>query len=173
VVLASAEPIETHGPAGAIENDSAAHVIPMVDVEPDTRLNRAFSVLASDPDSVAADRDPARARTSEESPSRGGPKPISPRRLLWVELLQRVFEVDALCCPQCGGRMRVLSAITDPTVAARILLRCLALPSRAPPMATSPDGAGHSDSAGGVSFVEIPEFDVDQSLPSDDREGSA
>jgi hypothetical protein len=68
--------------------------------------------------------------------------------------------------------MRVLSAITDPTVAARIL-RCLALPSRAPPLATSPDGAGHSDSAGGVSFVEIPEFDFDQSQPVDKYESSA
>jgi hypothetical protein len=68
--------------------------------------------------------------------------------------------------------MRVLSAITDPTVAARIL-RCLALPSRAPPLATSPDGAGHSESAGGVSFVEIPEFDFDQSQPVDKYESSA
>jgi hypothetical protein len=112
------------------------------------------------------------ARASEESPSRDGPKPISPRRLLWAELLQRAFELDALSCPKCGGRMRVLSAITDPIVAARIL-RCLALPSRAPPLATSPDGAGHSDSAGGVSSVEIPEFDFDQSQPVDDCESSA
>jgi len=35
--------------------------------------------------------------------------------------------------------MRVLSAITDRTVAARIL-HCLALPSRAPPLATSLGG---------------------------------
>jgi hypothetical protein len=41
--------------------------------------------------------------------------------VLLILLLQRVFEVDALCCPRCGGRMRVLSAITDPAVAARIL----------------------------------------------------
>ncbi len=38
-----------------------------------------------------------------------GAKPVSPRRPLWAELIQPVFEVDALCCPKCGGRLRVLS----------------------------------------------------------------
>jgi len=97
---------------------------------------------------------------------------VPQRRIAWAELLQRVFEVDALGCPSCGGRMRVLSAITDPTVAARIL-RCLALPSRAPPLATSGDGAGHTDSAADESFGGIPEFDFDQSQPSGDCESSA
>ncbi len=57
-----------------------------------------------------------------------------PRRIAWADLLKRVFEVDALRCPACGGRMRLLAAITDPSVARRIL-ECLALPPRAPPMA--------------------------------------
>ena len=100
-----------------------------------------------------------------------GAKPVSPRRLLWAELIQRVFEVDALCCPKCGGRLRVLSAITDPVVAARIL-DCLALPSRAPPLAISGDRAGHSDFdedwVGGIS-----EFDFDQSQPSNESESGA
>ncbi len=61
------------------------------------------------------------------------PSPASaPRRHPWAELLQRVFEVDALCCPHCGGRMRILAAITDAGIARRILA-CLALPTRAPP----------------------------------------
>ena len=58
----------------------------------------------------------------------------SRRRQPWAELLQRVFEVDALQCPCCGGRMRILAAITDPDVARRILM-CLWLPPRAPPLA--------------------------------------
>ena len=53
--------------------------------------------------------------------------------MAWTDILQRVFEVDALHCPQCGGRMRILSAITDPHVARRIL-ECLDIPSRAPPL---------------------------------------
>ena len=54
------------------------------------------------------------------------------RRIAWADLLKRVFEVDALRCPGCGGTMRLIAAITDPSVARRIL-ECLALPPRAPP----------------------------------------
>ena len=100
-----------------------------------------------------------------------GAKPVSPRRPLWAELIQPVFEVDALCCPKCGGRLRVLSAITDPVVAARIL-DCLALPSRAPPLAISGHRVGRSDFdedwVGGIS-----EFDFDHSQPSNESESGA
>ncbi len=41
----------------------------------------------------------------------------------WAELLQRVFEIDALCYPRCGGRMRTLAAIT-----AGAAKGCLGLP---------------------------------------------
>jgi hypothetical protein len=169
VVPASAERVKANDPAGAIETDLDTQTTPTLDVERGTRSNRAASPLI--PDSLVADCDPALARASEESPSMSGAKPISPRRLLWAELIQRVFEVDALCCPKCGGRLRVLSAITDPVVAARIL-DCLALPSRAPPLAISGDRAGHSDFdedwVGGIS-----EFDFDQSQPSNESESGA
>jgi hypothetical protein len=36
-------------------------------------------------------------------------------------LLARVYDVDALRCPRCGGRMRFLATITDRHVVARIL----------------------------------------------------
>ncbi len=60
------------------------------------------------------------------------------RRIAWADLLKRVFEVDALRCPACGERMRLIAAITDPSVARRIL-ECLALSSRAPPLAPARD----------------------------------
>src|SRR5215813_9732144 len=44
-----------------------------------------------------------------------------PRRWRWAELLQRVFAVDVLACPSCGGRMRVIATIEDPRVVRRIL----------------------------------------------------
>jgi len=56
-----------------------------------------------------------------------------------VQYEQRSFEVDALCCPRCGGRLRVLAAITEAEVAQRILA-CLALPTRAPPLASRRSG---------------------------------
>jgi len=48
-------------------------------------------------------------------------------------LLQRVFEIDALRCPDCGSTMRRVVAIEDADVSLRIL-ECLNLPARAPPL---------------------------------------
>ena len=57
-----------------------------------------------------------------------------PRRLAWPELLQRVFAIDVLECPRCGGRMRLLTATQPPDVT-QAILECLDLSSRAPPTA--------------------------------------
>ena len=90
------------------------------------------------------------------------------RRMAWADLLKWVFEVDALCCPGCGGRMRLLAAITDLSVAQRIL-ECLALSSRAPPLAPANEidlGPDLGDRAFEQTHVETrsdPGFDFDQS----------
>ncbi len=76
-----------------------------------------------------------------------------------------MLEVGALCCPHCGGRMRILAAITDAGMARRILA-CLALPTRAPPAMparASPEATrgaplGRVEAAPG-------DFEFDQSLP--------
>jgi len=88
------------------------------------------------------------------------------RRTAWADLLQRVFEVDALCCPGCGARMRVLSAITDPHVARRIL-DCLKMPSRAPPLAASKPRAERrfDDPSSELDWGDDPGFYFDQSGP--------
>jgi hypothetical protein len=57
-----------------------------------------------------------------------------PRNYPWAELLKRVFELDVLACPRCGGRMRILAAINPPDAIEKILA-CLGLPTRAPPIA--------------------------------------
>ena len=50
--------------------------------------------------------------------------------------MRRVFAIDVLECPACGGRMRVIAAIEDPR-AIRAILDCLGLPARAPPPAAA------------------------------------
>ena len=66
---------------------------------------------------------------------------LRPRRLAWADLLRRVFAVDVLECPRCGGRMRLLATIHPPE-ATEAILECLKLPSRAPPtVAARPEGA--------------------------------
>jgi hypothetical protein len=79
---------------------------------------------------------PARCRNvPDEETGPGGPRPGRPlRRYAWADLLRRVFAVDVLECPDCGGPMRILAAIHPPD-ATRAILECLGLPSRAPPTA--------------------------------------
>ena len=39
-------------------------------------------------------------------------------RLGWAALLARVFAADLSGCRACGGRLRIVAALTDPAVAA-------------------------------------------------------
>jgi hypothetical protein len=52
-------------------------------------------------------------------------------RLPWALLLKRVFMTDALTCPKCQGRMKILAAITKPD-AIRKILDHLGIPNKAP-----------------------------------------
>jgi len=58
------------------------------------------------------------------------------RNYSWAQLLKRVFEIDVLKCPRCGGRMRILAAINPPETIHKIL-DCLGLPTRPPPIAAA------------------------------------
>ncbi len=59
-------------------------------------------------------------------------------RVDWAKLLRRSFNVDALVCPRCHGRLRVLVAITEEATATAILAS-LRLPTAAPPLARARD----------------------------------
>ena len=39
----------------------------------------------------------------------------------WARLIAQVYEVDPLICPRCSAQMRVLSVITEPEEARKIL----------------------------------------------------
>ena len=54
----------------------------------------------------------------------------------WADLLRRTFGLDVLCCPQCGGRMKMIAAILDPVEIAR-LCENLGEPPEAPPVQPS------------------------------------
>ena len=43
------------------------------------------------------------------------------RREEWGEMIRKVYEVDALLCPQCGGTMKVIAFITDYEAVDRII----------------------------------------------------
>ena len=73
----------------------------------------------------SARRSPRRRQRSLHRPQNYRPRspaPMPPRtRWRWADLLHRVFAVDVLACPRCGGRMRILATIDDPRVVRRIL----------------------------------------------------
>jgi hypothetical protein len=51
----------------------------------------------------------------------------------WATLMKRVFAVDVLECPKCGGKMKILTTIHPPE-ATTAILESLALSPRAPPL---------------------------------------
>lgn len=75
---------------------------------------------------------PAIPVASAGAPAR--PDAARTRRLTWAELMKRVFAIDVLECPRCGGPMRILATIHPPETTSAILA-CLGLPVRAPPLA--------------------------------------
>jgi hypothetical protein len=152
--------------AGSEVNGSGADPIPTRDgVRPGVPEGQRGDSIPTDPGlpmpvARLADQPVASAALSAESGPRAadpcGPHSNAaadrpgPRRFPWAALLQRVFEVDALCCPRCGASMRLVAAIEDPAVARKILA-CLELPARAPPLASAaPDEtAWHESEAWG------------------------
>lgn len=78
----------------------------------------------------------------------------------WAMLIQRVYEVDPLACPQCGGQMKVIAFIEPPQedVIEKILRHCGLWSStqRAPP---DLDGfVEHPDEVQDYTYVDIDTF---------------
>ncbi len=86
----------------------------------------------------------------EVEPAPGGDDAAFRRRcrMRWAALIKKVYEVDPLNCPNCGGTMAVVSFITQsqPDVIARILEHCGLVDdpprARAPPATADPDAPG-------------------------------
>jgi hypothetical protein len=161
------------GPAGLLEeaNRRACSNEPTPSsAESSQRAVDGERSATSDP---RTDRATTNAAGAETEPGRGdAPSKMPIRRTRWSDLLQRVFEVDALACPRCGGRMRVLAAITEADVARRILA-CLHLPTRAPPLPRSRPG-GRTPAWPERGAPSAPEtdalwsaFEFDQSAPAE------
>jgi hypothetical protein len=138
------------------------------------------------PDDVPADAGPppsphpASRRVAPPGLSRqagpSGAQAASPRsrssRMLWAQLLARIYEVLPLLRPACGGEMRIISFITLPSTLQDILLH-LDLPHRPPrvsPARGPPQAELHFDQTPAFDLAApeaIPEYEFDQSAPHD------
>ncbi len=70
--------------------------------------------------------------TVSSDPSDDAPYHSSAARMSWARLLKRVFDIDVEHCPHCGGTLKIIAAIEEPSVITKILAH-LGLPTRAPP----------------------------------------
>ena len=57
----------------------------------------------------------------------------------WAEMIRKVYEVDPMACPQCGGTMKVIAFLTDYAVVDRIIdhLKLSFVADRPPPLQAS------------------------------------
>jgi len=53
----------------------------------------------------------------------------------WAEMIRKVYEVDPMICPQCGGTMKIISFLTEYAVVDRIIdhLKLSFVADRPPP----------------------------------------
>jgi hypothetical protein len=102
------------------------------------------------------ERQPFRLTPPEPPPDRPPPR----HRIPWFELLRKVFAVDVLACPRCGGRLELIASIAEPGVARRILDH-LGLGSRAPPLAQvrAPDDLAGAAEEGPNYHAADPSYD--------------
>lgn len=139
---------------------------------PNARLRSAVVALGRP---VTAEPEPGAIPPGSRSPSPepdSPPRPASPSRIRWAQLLARIYDVLPLLCPACGSEMRVLAFLTDPPVVSAILLH-LELPHLPPPVSPArgpPQRDLLLDQTPVVDPLEaepVPEFVFDQSLPDE------
>jgi hypothetical protein len=88
---------------------------------------------------------PAPAPAADAADDTVKPAPAGNRRYLpWAELLKRTFRLDVLHCDECGGRMKLVALVKDPTSVHRFLTG-VGLPTGPPPH--PPNHAGAPDPA--------------------------
>jgi hypothetical protein len=53
----------------------------------------------------------------------------------WAEMIRKVYEVDPMVCPQCGGKMKIIAFLTNFSVVDRIIahLKLTFVAERPPP----------------------------------------
>jgi len=71
----------------------------------------------------------------------------SAQRKAWARLIQKIYEVDPLCCPKCAGSMKIIAFIEQPETVRRILkhVGLWEFKSRPPPKIHSPPEIDYVD----------------------------
>ncbi len=114
-----------------------------------TRYHGVFAPAAGWRPQVVPQNRSVAAPVPEPLEGRTTSGPAHGRRTRWAELLKRVFLVDALVCPRCPGRMKILAVVLRPDAIKAILEHGHMAP-HPPPMAPArapPEDNGGWDGA--------------------------
>lgn len=70
----------------------------------------------------------------------------------WAEMIRKVFEVDPLLCPACGGKMLIIAFIEDHKVIDKIIdhLKLTFMAERPPPQSVQQELLMAAEESGGV-----------------------
>ncbi|WP_145194220.1 transposase [Planctomycetes bacterium Poly30] len=104
-------------------------------------------------------KEPKDVDVADEDGSKSAGEPSKDQRYIrWADLLKRVFSEDVLSCPRCRGRRHMISVITDPETARKVLegVRAAARRSSDSPGGGAPSSPGPSRSAPAEPEVRIP-----------------
>jgi len=126
---APAPPPQAPAPAAAT---AAASAMPAPTATPGASDLRAVAMASGDPTMTTVEH--WRRILDEELYAASS-------RVEWAPLLRRTYGVDALRCPKCTARMRVMATITEPDAVKKILAH-LNLPTEPLPRARARDPTG-------------------------------
>ena len=79
-------------------------------------------------------------RSRQHDPDQGDEGPVPGLDVVipskgWADLIRKVYEVDPMTCPRCGGAVKVVASLTEPAVVDRIIehLKLAFVADRPPP----------------------------------------
>lgn len=85
-----------------------------------TRYHGAFAAASALRAAIAPSGRGRGARHTEGAAKRPAPKHAA---MTWMQRLKRVFAIDIERCRRCGGKLKVIASIEDPSLIERILAR--------------------------------------------------
>ena len=110
-------------------------------------------------------KEPRDVDLADEDAQKSAGEPSKDQRTIrWADLLKRVFSEDVLRCPRCRGRMHMISVITDPETARKVLEGVRAAARRSSDLA----GGGDPSSPGPSRF---PPAEPEVRIPMPPRQG--
>ena len=127
-------------PASEQSHDHAQSTAPRAAAPPKSDQVESLSKKPPDPTGTLNVLTPSTIESNKLASAKDGePRLSAPWRIDWATLLKRVHNIDSLACP-CGGRLKFVELITEPTTA-REILQSMGLPTELPPIAKarSPD----------------------------------